>query len=184
MLIIVDEFHNLSKNNVSNEEDNFYKILSHEYKILFVSATPRVYEMENEDDNYMDMFGEIVYKMDFSKAIENKYICDYKIWLPSIHEDNSDLNEELTIYEIDDVIKSKCNFLYSCLLNNGSKKIIIYCVDTEEIKEMIKAFDMLNEFYCLEYDIQKITSKNSHRKRTEILKNFSDNDKIQLLFSV
>ena len=184
LLIIVDEFHNLSKNNVSNEEDNFYKILSHEYKILFVSATPRVYEMENEDDNYMDMFGEIVYKMDFSKAIENKYICDYKIWLPSIHEDNSDLNEELTIYEIDDVIKSKCNFLYSCLLNNGSKKIIIYCVDTEEIKEMIKAFDMLNEFYCLEYDIQKITSKNSHRKRTEILKNFSDNDKIQLLFSV
>jgi superfamily II DNA or RNA helicase len=184
LLIIVDEFHNLSKNNVSNEDDNFYKILSQEYKILFVSATPRVYEMENEDDNYMDMFGEIVYKMEFSKAIENKYICDYKIWLPSIHEDNSDLNEELTIYEIDDVIKSKCNFLYSCLLNNGSKKIIIYCVDTEEIKEMIKAFDMLNEFYCLEYDIQKITSKNSEKKRTEILKNFSDNEKIQLLFSV
>ena len=184
LLIIVDEFHNLSKNNVRNEDDNFYKILSQEYKILFVSATPRVYEMENEDDNYMDMFGEVIYKMDFSKAIENKYICDYKIWLPSIQEDNSELNEELTIYEINDVIKSKCNFLYSCLLNNGSKKIIIYCVDTDEIKKMKEAFDMLNDFYCLNYYIQQITSNDSERKRTKILKNFSDNDKIQLLFSV
>ena len=185
LLIIVDEFHNLSKNNVSNEEDNFYKLLNEEHKILFVSATPRVYEMENEDnESYIDMFGEIVYKMDFSKAIENKYICDYKIWLPSIHEDNGDLNEELTIYEINDIIKSKCNFLYSCLLNNGSKKIIIYCVDTTEIKQMKEAINILNDFYCLEYDIQKITSEDSERKRTKILKNFSDNIKIQLLFSV
>jgi superfamily II DNA or RNA helicase len=185
LLIIVDEFHNLSKNNVSNEEDYFYKLLNEEHKILFVSATPRVYEMENEDDdNYIDMFGEIVYKMDFSKAIENKYICDYKIWLPSIHEDNSDLNKELTIYEINDVIKSKCNFLYSCLLNNGSKKIIIYCVDTTEIKQMTDAINMLNDFYFLKYDIQQITSEDTERKRTKILKNFSENEKIQLLFSV
>ena len=70
LLIIVDEFHNLSKNNVSNKEDNFYKLLNEENKILFVSATPRVYEMENEDnDDYMDIFGKIVYKMDFSEAI-------------------------------------------------------------------------------------------------------------------
>ena len=71
--------------------------------------------------------------------------------------------------QIEDVIKSKCNFLYSCLLNNGSKKIIIYCVDTEEIKEMIKAFDILNNFYFLNYDIQKITSNDSEKKRTKIL---------------
>jgi hypothetical protein len=141
--------------------------------------------MENEEDeSYIDMFGEIVYKMDFSKAIENNYICDYKIWLPSIHEDNIDLNEELTIYEINDVIKSKCNFLYSCLLNNGSKKIIIYSIDTKEIKKIKEAINILNDFYCLEYDIQQITSEDSERKRTKILKNFSENEKIQLLFSV
>ena len=185
LLIIVDEFHNISKNNVNNEEDNFYKILNENHKILFVSATPRVYEMEDdEDDNYMDLFGEIIYKMDFSKAIENKYICDYKIWLPSIHENNIDLDEELTIYEINDVIKSKCNFLYSCLLNNGSRKIIIYCVDTDEIKQMIQTFNMLNDFYYLEYDIQQITSQYSDIKRTKILKNFSECNKIQLLFSI
>jgi superfamily II DNA or RNA helicase len=45
LLIIVDEFHNLSKNNVSNEDDYFYKILNDEHKILFVSATPREYEL-------------------------------------------------------------------------------------------------------------------------------------------
>ena len=94
------------------------------------------------------------------------------------------MNNKLTIYEIDNVIKSKCNFMFSCLLNNGSKKIIIYCIDTKEIDEMIKAFGTLNEFYCIEYDIQKITSTYSEKRRTEILNNFSNNNKKQLLFSV
>ena len=52
------------------------------------------------------------------------------------------------------------------------------------IKQMKEAINILNDFYCLEYDIQQITSEDTERKRTKILKNFSDNIKIQLLFSV
>ena len=33
--------------------------------------------------------------MNFTDAIKNKYITNYKIWLPSIHEDNNELNNEL-----------------------------------------------------------------------------------------
>ena len=63
-----------------------------------MSATPRIYDLEENDDNGIDntdIFGEVFYKMNFNEAIENKFITDYKIWLPSIHEDNEQ-SEELS----------------------------------------------------------------------------------------
>jgi superfamily II DNA or RNA helicase len=201
-LFIIDEFHNLSKANVIDKNDDFNKILSSDKKILFMSATPRVYEMEdleedlsNQNDliedeeteineNEIDIFGEIVYNMTFTEAIEKKYITDYQIWLPSIHEDNETLNKELNIYQIDSVIKSKCTYLFSCLLNNGSKKCIIYCQDTKEISLMREAISKLNEYFYLDYEINQITSVDSAKSRTDILDKFATSNKIQLLFSV
>jgi superfamily II DNA or RNA helicase len=185
-LIIIDEFHNISKNSLINPDNNLYKLLYSNQKILFVSATPRIYELEYDEDYYDldEIFGEIIYNMNFTDAIENKYICDYNIYLPSISEDNTKLNEELSIYKINETIKAKCNFLISCILNNGSKKCIIYCVNSEELNDIINAFNELNKFYYIDYDIYKITYKNSDKSRTEILNNFTNNKKIQLLFSI
>jgi superfamily II DNA or RNA helicase len=207
--IIVDEFHNLSKSNVSeylentdnssesnessdeeNEEmkenpDDFYQILKSENKILFVSATPRIYELESEGEAYNEnIFGEIIYKMSFNYAIENKLICDYTIWLPSIHEDNTQLKKELEKYQIDNVIKAKCMYLYSCILNTGSMKTIIYCMDTNEIKLMSEGIKLLDEYYVLGCDINEITSNTTHKNRTKILNEFATKSSIQLLFSV
>ena len=183
-LIIIDEFHNLSKTNIIDEKDDFYKVLNSDHKIMFMSATPRVYELEDEMIDAEYIFGEIFYKMSFNEAIEKKFITDYKIWLPSIHEDNSQLDKELSIYEIDYVIKAKCIFFFSCLLNNGSKKCIIYCKDTNEIDDMMKAMDKLNEFYCLDINTSKITAINTEKERSELLVNFKNGNEIQLLFSV
>jgi len=183
-LIIIDEFHNLSKNNIIDEEDDFYKILNSKYKIMFMSATPRVYELEDEMTDTEHIFGETFYKMSFNEAIEKKFITDYKIWLPSIHEDNSQLNKELSIYEIDEVIKGKCNFFFSCLLNNGSKKCIIYCQDTNEINLMIEVMNKLNEFYCLDIRMNQITASNTEKQRIKVLYDFKQENDIQLLFSV
>ena len=183
-LFIIDEFHNLSKNNITNEEDYFYKLLNSDHKLLFVSATPKVYDLEDEDYK-LDLFGSIIYNMSFTEAIDKKYITDYKIWLPSIHEDNNQLDTELSIYQIDFIIKSKCKYFYSCLLNNGSRKCIIYCIDTKEINEIINAMNSLNNFYYLDYEISQITSINTEKERNKILHNFTNNNnKIQLLFSV
>ena len=122
-LFIIDEFHNLSKNNVTNEDDNFYKLLNSNQRILFMSATPRVYEMEYE--NYNDsIFGPIFYNMTFTEAIQKKYITDYQIWLPSISENNDELINDLAIYSIDHIIKAKCIFFFSCLVNNGSSSLL------------------------------------------------------------
>jgi superfamily II DNA or RNA helicase len=183
-LIIIDEFHNLSKNNILNENDNFNKILYSEHRMLFMSATPRIYELENEEFEYDEIFGKIVFNMTFNEAIKNKYITDYRIWLPSILEDNSKLNNELSIYKIDSIILAKCNYLISCLLNNGSKKCIIYCINTVEIDKMIESIKLINEYYFLEFSINKITSDDSEKKRSLILKSFEESTQLQLLFSI
>jgi hypothetical protein len=183
-IFIIDEFHNLSKNNVTDETNDFYKLLFSDHRILFVSATPRIYELEDQDYE-LDVFGEIVDPMSFSDAIENKFITDYKIWLPSIHEDNDKLNKELSIFKIDSVVQAKCNFLFSCLVNNGSKKCIIYCQDSKEIGLLRDAISTLNDnFYFLDIEVNQITCSNSAESRTKILDNFANSVKIQLLFSV
>ncbi len=200
--IIVDEFHNLSKNNVmpylDNNDDNeddekekeennddFYQLLSSNNKFLFMSATPRIYELEDDGDALNDdLMGSIVYNMSFTDAINNKLITDYQIWLPSIHENNDDLKNELSIYNIDSTIKAKCMFFFSCLLNNGSQKTIIYCKDTEEINIMINAMKKLDEFFLLDCQMTLITAKTSYNNRTKILNDFENNNKRQLLFSV
>lgn len=220
LLILVDEFHNLSKNNVLNEDDDFNEMLSEteeedsddeeeseeesdekdsddesdesivmkklKYKILFMSATPRVYELEENDNDYdmENLFGEIIYKMSFSEAIEKKYITDYKIWLPAIHEKNTALKNELSIYEIDSKIKDLLIYLYSCLTNNGSRKTIIYCRDINEVNSMMTGISTLNEFYCLDFNMHKITSETTQTNRNKILNTFETAGNIQLLFSV
>lgn len=186
-LFIIDEFHNLSKANLSDDQNPMFKLLMSDHKIMFMSATPRVYELELDDEAYELewLFGDIVYSMTMAEAIQNKYICDYRIWLPSIHENNDELNNELSIYDIDDHLKNRCKYLYSCIANNGSRKCIVYCADTEDMNYMIKCMKTLNEFYCMEIEISSITCKDSNTKRKDKLVNFSrQSDKIQVLFNI
>jgi len=183
-LIIIDEFHNISKTNLVDSDDYFYKLLYSNNKILFMSATPKIYEIDYDEYNVNDIFGSIFYSMTFTDAISNNYITDYRIWLPSINEDNNKLNNELSIYDISDIIKSKCNFLFLNLLNNGSKKCIIYCVDIDEINNIINGLNILNDFYCIEYEYDYITSDVNETNRLNKLKKFEQSERIQLLFSV
>jgi superfamily II DNA or RNA helicase len=185
-LFIIDEFHNLSRANISNEENNIFKLLNSNHKILFMSATPRIYEIEYDDEyNNNEFFGDVVYQMTFTDAIYNKYITDYRIWLPSVHENNEELNTELCIYDIDNEIKSRCTFLYSCIANNGSQKCIVYCIDTDDMNLMMESMKILNDFYVMDIDISSISCGDSEKNRKSVLESFANNnDKIQLLFNI
>jgi|LakMenE01Jun11ns_1017448.scaffolds.fasta_scaffold9959347_22 superfamily II DNA or RNA helicase len=186
-LFIIDEYHNLSKNNISDNCNNIFKLLMSEHRILFMSATPRIYDIEYDDECYdMEwMFGDVVYNMSMTEAIDRKYICDYKLWLPTVHENSEELDKELSIYDIDNVMKSRCKFLYSCLSNNGSRKCIVYCRDTEDMKAMMKSMQTLNDFYIMDVEIDSICCQDNENNRKEKLHKFSDNDdKIQILFNI
>jgi hypothetical protein len=48
---------------------------------------------------------------------------------------------------------------------------------------MMRAIEQLDDYYCLDYHMDFITSNISHKKRDDILKTFASSTKIELLFS-
>ena len=115
-LIIVDEFHNLSRKCIIDKEDNFYKLFKTNYRILFMSATPKLFDIdyeeyeyitsnnknydndrvyhndidEEEDEyvNYKNFFGEMCHSLSFNEALNKNIVCDYKLLLPSLSENH------------------------------------------------------------------------------------------------
>jgi len=74
--IIIDEFHNLSDNNINDTNNDMYKILNYNCDKIFVSATPL-----KDFCNITD-----IYKYEWKDAIKNKYICDFSIYIPDKNE--------------------------------------------------------------------------------------------------
>ena len=48
---------------IVDEENDFYQLLHSDQRILFVSATPRIYELEDKHIDFCDdsVFGDILY---------------------------------------------------------------------------------------------------------------------------
>ncbi len=197
-IFIIDEFHNLTLNNLINTEDPINKLLKSKNKILFLSATPRIYEIENseyDEEYFNDLLGNITYKMDFGFAIKNKIICDYNIYVPSISISNkqmiNDIGNEINIEKIEDEYIAKSIFLFKCLTLYGSKKIIIFCKDSIDLKNLKSALEIIKEYYFIDnIYIDEITNKtkqgsvNNKNSREFKINKFSDFDGISLLLSI
>jgi len=191
--IIIDEFHNLSHANVYDENDELNKIINSDNKTLYMSATPRIYELEDNDDvDVESTFGTMVYKMDYNEAIERGYICDYEVILPVISESIDDIeetcvgiNKELdSNFDNNDLVFQKCCYLFECIKRYGYMKCILYFRKTQEITEFIEMFNLMNEYHKYDYEIDKITYKDSKIIRNEKLNKFSSTDKMYFLCSV
>lgn len=201
-IVIFDEFHNISITNLTNPDDAINQLLNSKQRILFLSATPRIYELENsnyEDFDISNMIGEIIYSMNFSHAIQNKFICDYNICLPSITLKNDllydDIKKEIDIKLIDEDYLAKSAYIYKCLGYYGSKKLIVYCKDTEDLHKLKNSIKNLSTFYSQD-DIwlNEIISSTPHSKsndftkdtnsREYILNQFEINTNLSILFSI
>jgi len=185
VLIIFDEFHNFSHNNIYNEVDNIYKLINNNnnnIKKLYLSATPRIYELEDNDDiDVNEIFGDYIYKMSFNEAINNKYISDYELYLPIFSNDN---NEEINNLNINHDYLLKLQFLIEAIKMSGNLKVIVYVRTHEEIDNFISEFNKLNIYYEYDVDINKITCNDSYNKRNKILENYNNSNKISILLSV
>jgi superfamily II DNA or RNA helicase len=173
-IIIVDEFHNLSINQVNDKNNDMNKLIHSYDKRLFLSATPKIYEQIDEekvisyDINENDLFGNIFYSYSFVDAIRNKYINDFRLIIPNLKEDTN-----------------KIDFFYKNILYFGYKKCIIYCKTIEEIKKYEEEIIILNKNnYNIELKTNAITYKTSLKKRDKIINEFKKDYKMNLLFSV
>ena len=190
-IIIVDEFHNISKNDIMFPESGMYNILHSNSKIMFMSATPRIFYFDDNDeeyDFYEEIFGKIVYKWNMGDAIKAKKICDYEIYVPDIKLDNQllidDIKQEINIENLDNDIIKKCNYFLRGILETGCRKSIIYVRTHVEAEQFKNTFIQLNEYFVLQLNVDTILSSSSKNDREEKLKSFTEFNGISLLINV
>ncbi len=188
--VVIDEFHNLTCDNLMDKDDLFYKIFEKEFNFLFVSATPRTYDNENE--NYVDNFsitGKVEYQYEFAKSIKDGYICDYDVFVPDITVTDADnlknVYEELKITDITTVgYDVKAHFLLRCMDENGHSKCICYCKDIDDAKNLMQSFNKIKNYHALHLYTGLIVSDTTQKQREKVLKEFSDADEKALICSV
>ncbi len=170
-ILIVDEAHNLIN------KDELIKIVKSFPKVLLVTATPPS-TMEEV------MSCELVYQYLFRKAIEEKYICDYQIYLPLLTIDEHsriskvDIEKPIELKDLDNDLTQKSLYLINGMLQSGSRKCIAYLSSQEECVQFTNVFsEVMKKYHYLPFWIKSIICDVSDNERKHILDEFQKDDK-------
>ncbi len=190
IFIIIDECHNLSNPNISDITNEINKLLVGNYKILFVSATPKNYASatNNETINlYSNIFGTIKYTLDWKYAIENKYICDYNFYYPN----NDKILDHITNIKFDTsiiektILINKAFFLLESIKTINIKKCIVYLKSIKEADLFENILKTINIYFELSLGIYNINYNTTRTKRNLSLTKFRNNKtKISIMLNV
>ena len=187
-IIIIDEFHNLSKNDIieSNEKTPIYDILHSEYRILFMSATPKFFQFESSEEINNKIFGTVNYTFSMGNAITEKHVCDYEIYLPDLRTETTltEISEEVSIETFDKDLTIKGKFLLRGMLETGARRCIVYLRNQEEAIQMMEILNKLNEYYATDLFTGLIISDTNYLDRTKIIDLFSNFNGLSIICSV
>ena len=185
-LIIVDEFHNISKNVINDDENVFHKILyGDENKKLLLSATPRLYEI---DDNYCDLNTsfKMTYKLPFNIAIDQKFICDYDLYFPNF--DNGSINSidyDCNIECIDTNVIGKVDFINIGFQQLGFKKCIAYFENNIELMKFYNHYmEIKGDAWFSKINVYIITANTKLKDRVKILDEYSTTNNMSIILSI
>jgi len=181
--IVIDEYHNLSHSNITDNNNEINKLLlSNNNKILFVSATPK-----NYGEQYNNIFGNVKYKLDWKLAIENKYICDYNFYYPNndkIIEHINNINFDTSIIE-KTILINKAFFLLESIKTLDIKKCIVYLKTIKESEIFENILKTINIYFNITLGIYNINYNTSRTKRNILLTKFRNNKtKISIILNV
>jgi superfamily II DNA/RNA helicase len=148
--------------------------------MFFLSATPPM--IENE------LFGDYLYKYDWNKAIENKYICDFKIIQPgqTINENKifSDFLDSIEYNETDKSSILKLFYILKGIIYYGNKKTIIYVSNIKEAENYYTILEWLQKLLQININTYIIDYTTSKIKRKEYINNFIFRENNQILLNV
>jgi superfamily II DNA or RNA helicase len=180
-IIFIDEYHNLSMNDLENKSSQLNNLITKNKKIIFMSATPLL------NNNYVNIFGDYIYKYDWNKAIEKKYICDYKIIIPNNTKDTqifSDLLKNINYMESNKEQIIKIFFILRGMEYYGNNKLILYSTDTNEAKEYLIIIEWIKKMLNINIGINIIDYRTSKLNRIESIKNFKTSNINEILINV
>ena len=178
------------------ESDNtteMYKLLHSNARILFMSATPRLYGDDigySEDcDIDEEIFGAIDYKMPMHEAITSGKICDYMVYVPTLSIEKTvgldKMQDELDIRGYDKELVIKARFLLRGMMNNGSRRCIIYLQTKEECRKMNTILaDVGKNYFGIEINSNYLISDLRKDERKLVLKEFIEKTGYNFLCSV
>ena len=149
-LIVIDEFHGLSRAQVTDETNPMNKILMSGVAILSMSATP--FDLEGETVDYEELFGPMCYQMKMEAAIERGLITDYRVYIPLVHEvgDEDEIMRECGLDVVKKDTTAKCTFLLKGMLMKGARRCIVYLDTHDAIEDFYKVFERVaREYYGL-----------------------------------
>ena len=187
-IIIIDEYHNLSDNNLINRNDSMYKLLVNleDATYLFMSATPH-----KQYAKYANVFGTNEYYLSWEDAIANKYICDYRFYYPNpdiVETKICELEQLTTISELEInkcVLLNKAYYLLECIKQFHVKKIIVFLKSINESSEFKKVIDVLNVFFSNKLLVNEINYNTGKTDRNKILSRFKNkNETVNILCNV
>jgi superfamily II DNA or RNA helicase/phage anti-repressor protein len=180
IMIIIDEFHNLSDNNINDKNNEINKILSSTHKILYLSATPF-------DFNNNEYFGNVIYKYSWKEAINKSYICDFKIILPAEKEYLKIFNKFLNDINVETMspkLVNKTYFLLRSMLYEGSKKCIIYMTTIDKANNFKIIIEWMQKLLNIKIKTYLIDCYTAKTKRFEYFSSFISDEEISLMINV
>jgi len=176
-LIIIDEFHNLSNDMLTNHKSEMNKLILNNKNILFMSATPIK----------TDILTNNIYELTWEDAIKNKYICDYNFYYP----DNDKIITKIDYMKFDKtiidktILINKSYFLLDAIKLTKVMKCIVYLKTIQEMNEFVKIVQTINLYFELNIKIYEINYKTSAIIRNKNLIKFkNDNSSINILCNV
>jgi superfamily II DNA or RNA helicase len=176
-LIIIDEFHNLSNDMMTNHKSEMNKLIINNKNILFMSATPLK----------SDLLTNNIYELTWEDAIKNKYICDYNFYYP----DNDKIITKINDIKFDKtiinktILINKVYFLLDAIKLTKVIKCIVYLKTIQEMNEFVKIVQTINLYFELNIKIYEINYKTSAIIRNKNLIKFkNDNSCINILCNV
>ena len=167
---------NIMDNNIC-KNTCMQKILKYNCDKIFVSATPLKDFMNIKD----------IYKYNWNDAINNKYICDFNIYIPDKNENYTNFINFIKKFcnqNINNILLKKTYFMLMSMINNGDKKCICYATKIIYAKEICDILKWLCGLLNVELDYWEINCNTAKTIRTDILHNFKYTNKFAIIVNV
>jgi superfamily II DNA or RNA helicase/phage anti-repressor protein len=177
IFIIVDEFHNLSDNNINNTKNDMYKLINYNCNRIFLSATP-IKDFMNINN---------VYNYNWKDAIINKYICDFSIYIPDKNDNYQSFVELLKKTcndNINEKIIKKAYFMLKSMLFNGDKKCICYMTSIDNANNMYNILSWLSKLLNIKIEYWQIDCNTKKTIREKIINNFKQSEIMSIIINV
>jgi superfamily II DNA or RNA helicase len=172
-LYIIDEAHEIKINSP------LLILVNTVNKILFATATmPKAFSK-------LVNLTLILNERDFNFALSNKYIVDYQIKCAMERLPSESMEDIYKLANSKDEIIDKASFLMKGMLQNGSRRCIVYLSTKADCKEFSRLWCVVNQYYGVVCKSYTINDEIRHNERKRIIKEFQsgEDDVLQIIAS-